>query len=441
MLDAIADSGFLFSLLSIVVLLIISAFFSSAETGLTAVARARIYRLEIEGNRRARLVHRLRGKKEALLGTILLGNNMVNIAASALATSIAIQIWDDDTGLVYVTIIMTVLVVAFTEVLPKTYAINQPERVALAVAPMISVLIKVFSPLTATLQSIINFTLRLLGADLKKGSTLISAVDVLRGTIELQHREGDMVKLDRDMLGAILDLANTSVSGIMVHRKNMVTIDADLPASEIIRLTVDSGHSRLPVWQDDPDNIIGILRIRDLTRAIQEIGLEKITTQDIHNLLAKPWFIPESTNLRDQLLAFRHMRQHFALVVDEYGALLGILTLEDILEEIVGEIDDEHDRPASGEIITNADGSYSVEGKLTVRDLNRYLDWNLPDENASTIAGLLIHEARLIPEVGQQFDFHGCHFTVLNRSGNQITRLQVRKLASAHEEEDASHDD
>lgn len=440
MLDAFPDSGFVFSLLSIVVLLLISAFFSSAETGLTAVSRARIYRLETEGNRRARLVHRLRGQKEALLGTILLGNNMVNIAASALATSIAIQLWDDS-GLVYVTIIMTVLVVAFTEVMPKTYAINHPERVALAVAPAILVLIKLFSPLTATLQSIINFTLRLFGVDLKQGATLISAVDVLRGTIELQHREGDMVKLDRDMLGAILDLANTGVSEIMVHRKNMITIDADLSASEIIRLTVESGHSRLPVWQDDPDNIIGILRIRDLTRAIQENGLEKITTQDILNLLAKPWFIPESTSLRDQLLAFRHMRQHFALVVDEYGALLGILTLEDILEEIVGEIDDEHDRPASGEIVASGDGSYSVEGKLTLRDLNRYLDWNLPDENASTIAGLLIHEARLIPEVGQQFAFHSCHFTVLNRSGNQITRLQLRKLSSSLEEEEASHDE
>lgn len=440
MLDAFADSGLLLSLLAILVLLLLSAFFSGSETGLTAISRARIYRLETEGNRRARIVHQLRARKEALLGAILLGNNMVNIAASALATSIAIQLWGDN-GVFYVTVIMTVLVVVFSEVMPKTYAINQPERVALAVAPAIIALVRIFSPFTAALQSIINLTLRLFGVDLKQGASLISAVDVLRGTIELQHREGEMVKLDRDMLGAILDLANTGVSEIMVHRKNMVTIDADLSASEIIRLTVESGHSRLPVWQDDPDNIIGILRIRDLTRAIQENGLEKITTQDILNLLAKPWFIPESTSLRDQLLAFRHMRQHFALVVDEYGALLGILTLEDILEEIVGEIDDEHDRPASGEIVASGDSTYSVEGKLTVRDLNRYLDWNLPDENASTIAGLLIHEARLIPEVGQQFDFHGCHFTVLNRSGNQITRLRLRKLPSSLEGEEASHDE
>lgn len=440
MLDALSDSGLLLSLLSIVLLLMLSAFFSGSETGLTAISRARIYRLETEGNRRARIVHRLRARKEALIGTILLGNNMVNIAASALATSVAIQLWGDN-GVLYVTVIMTVLVLVFSEVMPKTYAINQPERVALAVAPVVMGLVKIFAPVTAAVQSVINGVLRIFGVDLKQGSALISAMDVLRGTIELQHREGEMVKLDRDMLGAILDLAHTSVNEIMVHRKNMITIDAELPAAEIVRLTVESGHSRLPVWQDDPDNIIGILRIRDLTRAIQEKGLENLTTQDILALLAKPWFIPESTSLRDQLLAFRHMRQHFALVVDEYGALLGILTLEDILEEIVGEITDEHDRPTSGEIIEKGDSSYSVEGKVTLRDLNRYLDWNLPDEHASTIAGLLIHEARLIPEVGQQFDFHGCHFTVLNRSGNQVTRLLVKKLPSPLEEEEAKHDE
>jgi Mg2+/Co2+ transporter CorB len=429
------EAGLLFSLLIIAVLILLSAFFSGSETGLTAISRARIYRLETDGNRRAKLVHRLRNRKEELIGTILLGNNMVNIGASALATSIAIELWGDN-AVWLVTLVMTLVVLIFAEVMPKTFAINNPEKVALAVAPAFIILVKIFAPITAAVQMLINGSLRLIGVDLKPGSSLISASDALRGTIELQHRDGEIVKLDRDMLGGILDLAHTEVGEVMVHRKNMITIDIDLPVAEIIRLAVDSEHSRLPLWQDDPDNIVGILHLRDLTKIMHHKGQQALSHQDIQQLLTKPWFIPESTSLRDQLLAFRHMRHHFALVVDEYGALLGILTLEDILEEIVGEIDDEHDQPDSGEIIRAGDGSYSVEGKVTLRDLNRYLDWHLPDENANTIAGLLIHEARLIPDVGQQFEFHGCHFTVLAKDGNQLTRLRLEHLPDPLADED-----
>lgn len=429
------ETGLLLSLLFIAVMILLSAFFSGSETGLTAISRARIYRLETEGNRQARMVHKLRNKKEALIGTILLGNNLVNIGASALATSVAIKLWGDS-GVWYVTLIMTLVILVFAEVMPKTFAINNPEKVALFVAPVFVWLVKVFAPFTAAVQVIINTSLRLFGVELKPGSTLISATDALRGTIELQLRDGEMVKLDRDMLGGILDLAHTEVGEVMVHRKNMVTIDLDLPVTEIIRLAIESDHSRLPLWQNDADNIVGILHIRDLMKAMQLKSGTALVHEDLKALLAKPWFIPDTTNLRDQLLAFRHMRQHFALVVDEYGALLGILTLEDILEEIVGEIDDEHDQPDSGEIISSGDGSYSVEGKVTLRDLNRYLDWNLPDDNANTIAGLLIHEARLIPDVGQQFEFHGCHFTVLAKDGNQLTRLRVEKHPDPLAEED-----
>jgi Mg2+/Co2+ transporter CorB len=429
------ETGLLLSLLIILILILLSAFFSGSETGLTAISRARIYRLETEGNRRAKMVHRLRNKKEALIGTILLGNNLVNIGASALATSVAIKLWGDN-GVWYVTLIMTLLVLVFAEVMPKTFAINNPEKVALFVAPVFVWLTKVFAPLTAAIQLIINACLRLFGVELKAGSSLMSATDALRGTIELQLRDGDMVKLDRDMLGGILDLAHTEVGEVMVHRKNMVTIDLNQPVAEIIRLAVESDHSRLPLWRDDPDDITGILHTRDLMKALHNKGAVAITHDELLALLTKPWYIPDTTNLRDQLLAFRHQRQHFALVVDEYGALLGILTLEDILEEIVGEIDDEHDQPDSGEIIGGGDGSYSVEGKVTLRDLNRYLDWNLPDDNANTIAGLLIHEARLIPEMGQQFEFHGCHFTVLAKDGNQITRLRLEKQDALLSEDD-----
>lgn len=429
------ETGLALSLVIIALLMLLSGFFSGSETGLTAISRARIYRLEKDGNRRAKTVHRLRDRKEALIGTILLGNNLVNIAASALATSVAIQLWGES-GVIYVTLIMTLVVLIFGEVLPKTYAINHPERVALFVAPVFVWLVKIFAPITAAVQWVINIVLRLLRIDLHVSSSLISAADALRGTIELQHRDGDIVKLDRDMLGGILDLADTDVGEVMVHRKHMIAIDADLPVQDIIRLAVESDHSRLPLWQEDPDNIIGVLHIRNLMKAIQQKGRAGLSHDDIHALLIKPWFVPETTSLRDQLLAFRHMRQHFALVVDEYGALLGVVTLEDILEEIVGEIDDEHDQPDSGEITTHADGSYSVEGKVTIRDLNRYLDWDLPDDNANTIAGLLIHEARLIPDVGQHFAFHGCHFSVLAKEGNQLTRLRVERLPDGSDEDD-----
>lgn len=429
------ETGLAISLVIIAVLMLLSGFFSGSETALTAISRARIYRLEKAGNRRARTVHRLRDKKEALIGTILLGNNLVNIAASALATSVAIQLWGEN-GVVYVTLIMTLVVLVFGEVMPKTYSINHPEKVALLVAPIFVWLIKIFAPITAAVQWIINGVFRLFGVDMHMGNSLISASDALRGAIELQHRDGDIVKLDRDMLGGILDLADTEVGEVMVHRKHMITIDADLPVQEIIRLAVDSDHSRIPLWQEDADNIIGILHIRNLMKAIHQHGRAGLSHAHVHDLLVKPWFIPESTNLRDQLLAFRQMRQHFALVVDEYGALHGIVTLEDILEEIVGEIDDEHDQPDSGEITTQKDGSYSVEGKVTLRDLNRYLDWNLPDDNANTIAGLLIHEAREIPNSGQQYTFHNCHFTVLAKEGNQLTRLRLEPLPDPTDDDD-----
>lgn len=430
------EAGLAFSLIIIAFLLLLSAFFSGSETGLTAISRARIYRLEQEGNRNAKLVHRLRNRKEALIGTVLLGNNMVNIAASALATSVAIKLWGDENGVLYATIIMTTLVLIFSEVMPKTFAINNPEKVALYVAPVFILLVKLFAPVTAAVQWLINSFLRLIGVDLKPGTTLVSATDALRGTIELHHKEGEMVKLDRDMLGGILDLADTDVEEVMVHRKNMETIEITLPAPEIIRLAIESGHSRLPLWEDDPDNIIGILHIRDLLRTLHEQGKEMIDNPTIRELMSKPWFIPETTSLRDQLLAFRRERQHFALVVDEYGALEGIITLEDILEEIVGEIDDEYDIIATTDIMPDGMGGYTVDGAVTIRDLNRHLDWNLPDENANTVAGLLIHEARLIPEEGETFEFHGCQFTVLSKSGNQLTRLRLEKLPDMLEDEE-----
>jgi Mg2+/Co2+ transporter CorB len=422
--------------LTILFFLLLSAFFSASETALTAVSRARIYQLVIDGNKRASTVSRLRRNKESLIGTVLLGNNAVNIAASAMATSVSIQLFGSEGGLVMVTVLMTLMVVIFTEVLPKTYAIQNAERVALAFSPILSVLVKLLYPITKVIQLFIHSMFKLFGVDVTRSNTLISATDVIRGTIELHHREGQMIKQDRDMLGSILDLNDVEVEEIMVHRKQVETINADLPPQELIREAVGTMHSRIPLWRGQPDNIIGLLHVKNLIKVINE-RQDALTSNNILTICHKPWFIPETTSLRDQLLAFRSKRQHFAFVVDEYGTWEGIVTLEDIIEEIVGDIDDEHDE-AYNDILPAGQDTYLVEGSVTVRDLNRHLDWSLPDSEASTVAGLLLHEAEAIPAVGETHDIHGFRFTVLEKDAAQITRLRIHKLttAAAAEEHD-----
>ncbi len=412
--------------LTIAFFLLLSAFFSASETALTAVSRARIYQLVVDGNKRARIVSRLRRNKESLIGTILLGNNAVNIAASALATSVSIQLFGSEGGLVMVTILMTLMVVVFTEVLPKTYAIQNAERVSLALSPILSVLVKLLYPITRLIQLFIHMVLKLFGVDITRSNTLISATDVIRGTIELHHREGQMIKQDRDMLGSILDLNDVEVDSIMVHRKQVETINADLPPQELIHQAVSTMHSRIPLWRGQPDNIIGLLHVKNLIKVINEYQGE-LTSNNILTICHKPWFIPETTSLRDQLLAFRSKRQHFAFVVDEYGTWEGIVTLEDIIEEIVGDIDDEHDESYNDILPAGAD-TYLVEGSVTVRDLNRHLDWDLPDDEAATVAGLLLHEAEAIPAVGESHDIGDFRFTVLEKDATQITRLRIQRL-------------
>lgn len=413
--------------LTILLFLLISAFLSAAETALTAISRARIYQLVMDGNKRAQTVSKLRREKESLIGTLLLGYNAVNIAASALGTSLAINMFgNNQAGLAIATLVMTLLVVIFAEVLPKTYAIHNPERVSLKVAPAINLLIKLLYPATRSIQIFIRLILQLFGIDITKSNTLISATDVIRGTIELHHREGQMIKQDRDMLGSILDLDQIEVKDIMIHRKEVETINADLPAPELVKQAVSTMHSRIPLWKGDPDNIIGLLHVKDLVKAMSG-RLGTLSTADIVATCHKPWFIPETTNLRNQLIAFRNRKQHLALVVDEYGAWRGIITLEDIIEEIVGNIDDEHDETARN-IQKIGEATYLISGSTPLRDINRQLDWSLPDEHASTIAGLLIHEAEAIPNVGEHFFVHGFRFTVVEKDDTQITALRLEKL-------------
>jgi Mg2+/Co2+ transporter CorB len=226
------------------------------------------------------------------------------------------------------------------------------------------------------------------------------------------------------MLGGILDLADLKVSDVMVHRKNMEILDGSATAEDIVARVLSSAHTRFPIWRDDPENIVGVLHVKDLLRTMMERrgSLENI---DIMALASPPWFVPETTTLQEQLQAYRDRREHFALVVDEYGVLQGLATLEDILEVIFGSIAEEHAQHTPDGVRPQADGSYNVDGWTPIRDLNRELEWKLPDESATTIAGLVIHEARIIPEIGQVFSFFGFKFEILRRQRNQIMALRI----------------
>ena len=417
----------LYLTLAVVVLLCLSAMTSGTETAMTGASRARIYHLASEGDRRAAMVKGLLEQQERLLGALLLGNNLFNILATALAADVLIHL-AGEAGVAYATLIMTALVVIFAEVLPKTYAIRNPEQMARAVAPAAQVLVALFAPVTRLIQWLVNRTLGLFGVP-AQAAPLSSALDALRGTIALHAEAGAVEKHERDMLGGILDLADVEVSEIMTHRKSMETIDADSPLEQVLEQVVASPHSRLPVWRGDPDRIVGVLHGRDLLAAVHAHrgDLPKI---NLVGLCSPPWFIPDTTPLRRQLVAFRQRRQHLALVVNEYGDLEGLVTLEDVIEEIVGEIADEKDVETLG-IEPQDDGSVLVNGWVTVRDLNRHFDWKLPDQEAATVAGLVIHEAQRLPEVGQSFAFHGFRFEVLRRQRNQIVLLRAIPSAEA----------
>jgi Mg2+/Co2+ transporter CorB len=410
------------ALAAIVVLLIVSGFFSGSETAMTAASRARLLRLEQQGLRRAGIVNALRREQDRLIGAILLGNNLVNILASAIATSVMISLVGE-AGVIYATIAMTLLVLIFGEVLPKSYAIFHPDRMALAVAPILRPIVFVFAPVTHSVQVIVRLTLRLFGVRIGAEFHLPNTEEELRGTIDLHALDAEAVVPERAMLHSVLDLQDVEVGEIMTHRKDVLAIAAGVAPDSIIDQILESPYTRLPLWSGSPDNIVGILHAKALLREVRAQNGD-VSGLDIVKIAAEPWFIPGSTTALDQLQAFRERREHFALVVDEYGSLMGIVTLEDVLEEIVGEIADEHDVAVAG-VRLGQDGSVIVRGAVTIRDLNRQFGWSLPDEEAATIAGLVMYEARSIPEAGQVFHFHSFRFEILRRVRNQITSIRV----------------
>lgn len=409
---------------TIALLILISAFFSGSETALTAASRARLHALEQDGSRKAKIASELLENPERLIGGILLGNNLVNILASALATSLFLSVFGE-TGVVYATLTMTALVLIFGEVMPKTYAITNPDRAALAVSPVIKLAVALFGPITAGVQMIVRFFFRLFGPNVAEGAAVLSAHEELRGAIELHHKEGAVIKHDRDMLGGVLDLAGMEVEDVMVHRTQMQTINADDSPDEIVNQVLASQYTRLPLWQGEPDNIVGIIHAKTLLQAVHDLG--DFAKLDPLSLATPPWFVPDTTPLRAQLNAFLRRKGHFALVVDEYGEVQGLVTLEDILEEIVGEITDEHDELESG-MRQLGDGSIVVDGSLPARDLNRAQDWDLPEDEATTVAGLVINKSQTIPQPGQAFTFDGFRFEVLRRYRNKLTSLKITRL-------------
>jgi len=410
------------SLATIVVLLVVSAFFSGSETALTAASRPRIHQLATKGNRRARIVLNLHDHKDRLIGAILLGNNIVNIFGSALATYMFLKIFGD-AGVFYATMTMTFLIVIFAEVLPKTYAITHADRSALVVAEPIRIVVTLLAPITAAIQWFARMTVAPFGVKLAADLSIEHDEEELRGAIDLHDGAEPELRQERQMLQSILELDDVGVEAIMTHRQTVTMIDIDDSPADIVNQALASPFTRLPLYKGDPDNIVGILHAKALLREVHTIG-DQLEDVDFSSLAANPWFIPDTTTLLDQLQAFRAKREHFAIVVDEYGAFKGIVTLEDILEEIVGSIEDEHDIAVSG-VRPQTDGTYVISGTVTLRDLNREFEWHLPDDQAATLAGLLLHASRRIPESGQVFTFYGYRFQILRRHRNQITSIRV----------------
>jgi Mg2+/Co2+ transporter CorB len=402
--------------------ILLSAFFAASETAMTAASRARMHGLAKSGDGRAETVNRLQSTRARLIGAMLLGNTIVNIGASAFMTNVLTSVFGD-AGVIYATALMTIVLLIFAEVLPKTLAVNFPDQMALGMARPVSFFVVAFTPLLVAVDWVVGGALRLLGLQAGDHAAIVSAQEELRSTVDLLHKEGGVERTHRDMFGGVLELDALTVSDVMVHRTKMRAIDVALPPAEIVREVLASPFTRMPLWSGQPENITGVIHAKDLLRALADAGgvFDKL---HVAQIATPPWFVPDTTNLRDQLQAFLDRKQHFALVVDEYGSVMGLVTLEDILEEIVGDIKDEHDTVVQG-LRQLADGSVNVDGSAPIRDLNRAMDWRLPDDEATTVAGLVIHEARAIPETGQVFSFHGFRFEVLRKQRNRIAALKV----------------
>jgi Mg2+/Co2+ transporter CorB len=405
----------------IAALLLFAGFLVTAGTAIGAASRSRMTELERRGIAKAAVVRQLIALPDRVTAAIAVGAAAALVIATAIATHLGLD-WYGPPGPAYAAALIAVLAVIFVQGLPKAIALIAPDRVALVTAAPFTLVSDVLAPFSCAIDAALTRALTMLGIN-PTSRTSRSVDDELRGTIDLHQRSGTAGKIDLDMLGGVLDLKELELFDVMVHRTKMRSLDAASPPAQILEEVLKSGHSRFPVWRERPDNIVGVLHAKDLFAALQAAQGD-VTRIDIEAILTPPWFVPDTTTVADQLAAFLRRKVHFALVVDEYGEVMGLVTLEDILEEIVGEIRDEHDVGAVG-VRRESSGSYLVDGSVPIRDLNRTHGWHLPDDEATTIAGLVIHEAQMIPEAGQAFTFHGFRFEVLRRQRNRLTSIRV----------------
>ena len=419
----VATNMLVTTLVIVLLLLAVSAFFSGSETALTAVSRGRMHQLEKDGSRSAACVNRLIENRERMIGAVLLGNTFINILASSLMTA-ALEDRLGHRTVAITTGIMTVAILIFAEVMPKTLAIARTDRFALLVSRPLRLVVSLLAPIVAAVQWLVWRLLSLFGVRSDEEAGTEEAHDDIRGSVDLHHREGNVEREHRDMIGGILDLRELTVGDVMLHRTNMESMDIALPQRQLLDGIIASHHSRVPLWKDNPENIVGVISAKHLAEALVE-NRGDLDAIDIAALALPPWFVPDTTSLEEQLAAFREHKSHFALVVDEYGALQGLVTVEDIFEEIFGDIPDEHAAETRPDVRRRPDGSYLVDGSVPVRDLNRDLDWNLPEDEATTIAGLVIAHAGAIPDAGQRFAFFGYTFEIMRRQRNQVTALRI----------------
>lgn len=431
--DVILDTAFWLTAGAIVLLLLVSAFFSGAETSLTAASRGKLRAQADKGNAGAEVALAVKEDGERLIGAILLGNNVANILSASLATALFSRVLGAN-GVAVATLVMTALVLIFAEVLPKTYAITAPEAAAAWLARPVQILIRVLSPVVSLVRLIVRGILMLFGVKTDPDSQVLSFREEIIGALAIGHSAGTVHKEDRDRLLGALDLSDRTVEEIMRHRSQIQMLDADAAPDALITQVLSSPHTRLPLFRGERENVVGVIHAKDLLRAVERFlrtgdgKLDSVSDLDILSVAMPPYFVPETTPLDEQMREFLKRRTHFALVVDEYGELRGLITLEDIIEEIVGEITDEFDLDAEHPLKRTEAGDCIVDGAMTIRDLNRATDWMLPDDEANTVAGLVIHEAQMIPSEGQVFSFHGFRFEVMARKENRITRLKIRPL-------------
>lgn len=423
---------FLFAI-GMIVSIALSGLISGSETAVTSASRAYLYHLAKKGDKRAKKAILLQENIGTSIGTILVLNQLVLYLIPIGSTLFSIRYLTAGEAAI-LQMVLAVCIVIYAEIFPKMLALRFTTQFALFIAPAILKMVVLLKPIIAILELCAKLTLRMIGIKAEKESIPDQADEELRGAIEMHASEGDEEETQKkSMLKSILDLEEISVSHAMVHRKNLRTINAALPIEKIAEELTSCPFSRVPLWVDNPENIIGILKTKTFFRALQlqNGNMEKIK---LSNLMSVPWFIPETTHLLDQLQSFQKKREHFALVVDEYGDLMGCITLEDILEEIVGEIADEYDTIATG-INVQQDGAIIADGSTPIRDLNRQFDLNIPEDDAATIAGYVMHEVRKIPDAGQTYVLSGIKIEILRRQGNQVSLVRVTPPAPTSNDE------